>query len=87
MLFRRVVSRFVGTAPGLAASLNEQFVAGNAGELWRIAHSLKSSAAALGANRLAQHAGEIEQLAREKGLDAVQPLLSALDRETRRRSQ
>jgi two-component system sensor histidine kinase/response regulator len=81
MLFRRVVSRFVGTAPGLAASLNEQFTVGNAGELWRIAHSLKSSAAALGANRLAQHAGEIEQVAREKGLDAVQPLLSTLDRE------
>ncbi|HUE64342.1 MAG TPA: MHYT domain-containing protein [Rhizomicrobium sp.] len=81
MLFRRVVSRFAGTAPGLAASLNEQFTAGNAEEMWRIAHSLKSSAAALGANRLAQHAGEIEQLAREKGLDAVQPLLSTLDRE------
>ncbi len=81
ILFRRVVSRFVGTAPGLAASLNEQFTAGNAGELWRIAHSLKSSAAALGANRLAQHAGEIEQLAREKGLDAVEPLLAALDHE------
>ncbi len=81
ILFRRVVSRFIGTAPGLAASLNDQYTAGNAEELWRIAHSLKSSAAALGANRLAQHAGEIEQLAREKGLDAVQPLLSALDRE------
>jgi two-component system sensor histidine kinase/response regulator len=80
-LFRRVVSRFAGTAPGLAASINEQFTAGNAGELWRIAHSLKSSAATLGANRLAQHAGEIETLAREKGLDAVQPLLSTLDRE------
>jgi signal transduction histidine kinase/CheY-like chemotaxis protein len=81
ILFRRVVSRFAGTAPGLAASLNDQFVAGNGEELWRIAHSLKSSAAALGASRLAQHAGEIEQLARDRGLDAVRPLLSALDRE------
>jgi CheY-like chemotaxis protein len=81
ILFKRVVSRFFGTAPGMAASINAQFSAGNAGELWRIAHSLKSSAAALGANRLAQRAGEIEELARDKGLDAVAPLLAALERE------
>ena len=79
MLFRRVVSRFVGTAPGLAASLKTVHV-GNAGELWRIAHSLKSSAAALGANAR-RSLREIEQLARDKGFDAVQPLLCGLDPE------
>ena len=81
ILFRRVVSRFAGTAPGLAASLTEQLSAGNADQLWRIAHSLKSSAAALGANRLAERAGEIEHVAREQGLEAVQPLLAALEQE------
>jgi CheY-like chemotaxis protein len=80
-LFKRVVSRFVDTAPGLGASLNQQFAAGNAEELWRIAHSLKSSAAALGANRLAECAGEMEHIAREQGLDALQPLLAALEHE------
>jgi signal transduction histidine kinase/DNA-binding response OmpR family regulator/HPt (histidine-containing phosphotransfer) domain-containing protein len=81
ILFRRVVSRFANTAPGLADSLREQFTAGNVEDIWRIAHSLKSSASALGANRLASRAGEIEHAARETGLDAVQPLLPALDRE------
>jgi len=81
ILFRRVVSRFADTAPGLAVSLREHWTAGNAEQLWRIAHSLKSSAAALGANRLAGRAGEIEQVAREHSLDAVEPLLATLDRE------
>lgn len=80
-LFRRVVSRFAGTAPGLAASLHEKFNAGEGEELWRIAHSLKSSAAALGAQRLADRADEIERTARDHSVQAVQPLLVALDRE------
>jgi len=80
-LFRRVVSRFTGTAPDLAASLRAQFDNGNAEELWRIAHSLKSSASALGADRLARRAGEIEKCAREQGISSVQPLLAGLDRE------
>jgi HPt (histidine-containing phosphotransfer) domain-containing protein len=81
MLFRRVVSRFAGTAPGLAVSLREHWTAGDAEQLWRIAHSLKSSAAALGANRLASQAADIEHIAREQGLETLQPLLSTLDRE------
>jgi signal transduction histidine kinase/DNA-binding response OmpR family regulator/HPt (histidine-containing phosphotransfer) domain-containing protein len=80
-LFRRVVSRFAGTAPELAHALREQFDSGNAEQLWRIAHSLKSSASALGANRLAHRAGEIETSAREQGLEQVAPLLAGLDRE------
>ncbi|HWY62366.1 MAG TPA: MHYT domain-containing protein [Rhizomicrobium sp.] len=80
-LFKRVVSRFTGTAPVLATSLREHYAASDAEALWRIAHSLKSSASALGASRLAGHAGEIEQVAREHGVAAVKPLLAALDRE------
>lgn len=80
-LFHRVVSRFADTAPNLALLLREKFTAGDAEELWRIAHSLKSSASALGAHRLACRAGEIEEMAREHGLDAVLPLLTTLERE------
>jgi HPt (histidine-containing phosphotransfer) domain-containing protein len=76
-----VVSRFASSAPALAVSLREHWTKGDAEQLWRIAHSLKSSAAALGANRLASRAGEIEHIAREQGLEAVQPLLATLDRE------
>ncbi|MEO8301248.1 MAG: MHYT domain-containing protein [Rhizomicrobium sp.] len=81
MLFRRVVSRFAGTAPELVHSLKEQCDGGSAEELWRIAHSLKSSAGTLGATRLAQRAGEIENIARDQGLAAVPPLLAGLDHE------
>jgi CheY-like chemotaxis protein len=80
-LFKRVVSRFTGTAPVLAASLREHYATSDAEALWRIAHNLKSSASALGANRLAGQAGEIELVAREHGVAAVKPLLAGLDRE------
>jgi two-component system sensor histidine kinase/response regulator len=80
-LFKRLVARFANIAPDHAAALREKLEAGEAEDLWRIAHSLKSSAAALGALPLASRAGEIEQVAREQGVNAVRPLLAALDGE------
>ena len=80
-LFKRVVARFASIAPTHAAGMREKLEAGEAEDLWRIAHSLKSSAAALGAIPLANRAGEIEQVAREQGINAVRPLLTALDSE------
>jgi two-component system sensor histidine kinase/response regulator len=80
-LFKRLVARFASIAPDHAAALREKLEAGEAEDLWRIAHSLKSSAAALGALPLASRAGEIEQVAREQGVIAVRPLLAALDGE------
>ena len=80
-LFKRLVARFASIAPNHAVAMREKFEAGEAEDLWRIAHSLKSSAAALGALTLANRAGEIEQVAREQGIHAVRPLLAALDGE------
>jgi two-component system sensor histidine kinase/response regulator len=80
-LFKRLVARFASIAPDHAAALREKLEAGEAEDLWRIAHSLKSSAAALGALPLAGRAGEIERVAREQGVNAVRPLLAALDGE------
>jgi two-component system sensor histidine kinase/response regulator len=80
-LFKRLVARFASVAPDHAAAMRKKLEAGQAEDLWRIAHSLKSSAAALGALPLANRAGEIEQVAREQGACAVRPLLALLDAE------
>ncbi len=80
-LLKRVVSQFVTTAPPLAATIREKFDAGDGEALWRAAHSLKSSAAALGANQLSKHCQDIESLAREAGPQHVEGLLDMLDTE------
>jgi HPt (histidine-containing phosphotransfer) domain-containing protein len=74
-----VVSQFADTAPSLAAAIRSQCDAGDADSLWRSAHSLKSSAAALGAGRLSRRCAEIEALARESGATPVRELLDALE--------
>ncbi len=81
VLLKRVVSQFVATAPALVASIRATCVAGDGEALWRAAHSLKSSAAALGARPLAQHCGDIETLAREAGAERVTDMLDRLDSE------
>ncbi len=78
-LFERVVSQFADTAPSLAASIRSQCDAGDSEALWRSAHSLKSSAAALGAAQLSRRCAEIEHLARESGAAPVSGLLDALE--------
>jgi two-component system sensor histidine kinase/response regulator len=78
-LFERVVAQFGETAPSLAATLRAQYVSGDSEAVWRTAHSLKSSAAALGAGRLSHRCAEIEALAREAGASSVGGLLDGLD--------
>jgi two-component system, sensor histidine kinase and response regulator len=75
----RAVSRFAEIAPGLAASIRDNCQKGDGEALWRAAHSLKSSAGALGAKQLAQRCGEIESRARSSGVEAAKPLVEALD--------
>jgi HPt (histidine-containing phosphotransfer) domain-containing protein len=78
-LVERVVTQFADTAPSLAAALRSQCDADDAESVWRTAHSLKSSAAALGAARLSRRCAEIEALARDAGAAPVRGLLDALD--------
>lgn len=78
-LFDRVVSQFTVTAPQLVAAIRSSSAADDGEALWRAAHSLKSSAAALGAKRLSRRCDQIETVARERGGRAVHDLLDALD--------
>ena len=76
---RRAVVSFVDVAPSLARDMRESFETAEAEQLWRSAHSLKSSSGALGAIALARHCAQIEALARQSNLAAVRPLMGGLD--------
>ena len=78
-LFERVVAQFGETAPPLVATLHAQYRSGDNDAVWRTAHSLKSSAAALGAGRLSSRCAEIEALARGGDASSIGMLLDKLD--------
>ena len=75
----RAVACFVDVAPSLAQTMRASFESGDAEELWRAAHSLKSSSGALGVTQLAKHCAQIEALARQSNVAAVRPLMEDLD--------
>jgi CheY-like chemotaxis protein/HPt (histidine-containing phosphotransfer) domain-containing protein len=76
--FERALPRFLETAPTMAAAIRDNCANEDADGVWRAAHSLKSSAAALGAKQLARRCAEIEARARESGIDVVRPLVEFL---------
>jgi CheY-like chemotaxis protein/HPt (histidine-containing phosphotransfer) domain-containing protein len=80
-LLQRVVSQFTATAPALAADIRTKSVEGDAEAVWRAAHNLKSSAAAIGARQLSRSCATIETIARETGVGPVRELLDTLDAE------
>jgi len=75
----RAVGCFADIAPPLAATMRDTFKSGDTDALWRAAHSLKSSAGALGAKQLSQRCAEIESHARGERLEEVRPLIGILD--------
>jgi two-component system sensor histidine kinase/response regulator len=75
----RAVARFAQSAPTLAATIQETCARGDTEALWRAAHSLRSSAGALGAVRLSHRCAEIESRARNSDLGAARPLVETLD--------
>jgi PAS domain S-box-containing protein len=80
-LFQRVVTQFSTTAPELAAKIRTAVGAGDTTAVWQPAHSLKSSAAALGALRLSANCAQIERLGRELGQFPGEDELATLDAE------
>jgi CheY-like chemotaxis protein len=75
----RAFARFLETTPSIVASIRDNCEKSDADSLWRAAHSLKSSAGALGAKQLSARCAEIESRARETGADAARPLVDFLD--------
>ncbi|GGY56996.1 response regulator [Pseudoduganella albidiflava] len=81
VLLRRVLHAFIDDTPGRLASLHEAIAAGNAGSLRKVAHSLKSSSANIGAETLAQLSKDMEQLGRNDINGDAAVLLSSMERE------
>jgi two-component system, sensor histidine kinase and response regulator len=75
----RALDRFLETTPAIVASIRAHADCGDAEALWRAAHSLKSSAGALGAKQLSVRCAEIELRARDDGIEAALPLVEFLD--------
>jgi len=67
----RVVSQYLEDAPRLLYAMREAVPTGNMGELRTAAHSLKSSSANVGANRLAELCKHIEMKARQNTIDRI----------------
>jgi len=77
--FARALSSFLKSTPSRVAAIRDSCANEDAEALWRAAHSLRSSAGALGAKQLSLRCGEIEMRAREKGIEAARPLVDFLD--------
>jgi len=76
---QRLVALFKTVAPTLAATIRQAAHDGDEAALRQAAHSLKSSAGALGARRLADRCAEIETAARDAGLGTAGPLVLTLE--------
>jgi HPt (histidine-containing phosphotransfer) domain-containing protein len=77
----RAVTRFIESAPSIVTTICDSHAKGDAEALWRAAHSLKSSSAALGAKRLSLASAEIERGARTAGVAAVAGLVAGIEKE------
>ena len=75
----RAICRFTEIAPPIAATIRKTCETSDAEALWQAAHSLKSSAGALGAKQLSQLCRDIEMRARASGAEAARPLVEKLD--------
>jgi signal transduction histidine kinase/DNA-binding response OmpR family regulator/HPt (histidine-containing phosphotransfer) domain-containing protein len=73
---------FITTAPQLARTLRTATAAGDPVVVAAAAHTLKGSAANLGAIRLAAVCARIEECVRANALDELGPLLDELDEQT-----
>jgi HPt (histidine-containing phosphotransfer) domain-containing protein len=80
-LLKRIVTKFIGVAPVMAADIRATCNARDSDALWRVAHGLKSSASAVGATQVSLCCGEIEQVARQTGAATAATLLDGLDAE------
>jgi two-component system sensor histidine kinase/response regulator len=78
-LLQKVVGRLKESGPALTGAVLAAADQGDVDALWRAAHSLKSSAATLGAVRLSQRCAAIEALGHAGELEELKPLLDGLE--------
>jgi HPt (histidine-containing phosphotransfer) domain-containing protein len=79
-LLERVLNAFLTDTPAHLHTIRQAIAAGDAGQLRKSAHSLKSSAANVGADALARYSKELEQLGRNATTAGAAVLLADMDR-------
>ena len=75
---RRVVTRFLSTAPEQLAALAEALSRSDAQNVWKAAHSIKGAAANVGGARLSEAAHRMELLGKQGDLAGVGELVPGL---------
>lgn len=80
-VLERAIGVYLDTAPTALEELRRCVAAGDASAVWRIAHSLKSSSASLGAKNLAEQMNDMESRARENDLNDAKARLENLESE------
>lgn len=80
-LVHKVVTAYMGDTPRHLHALRQALGGLDAESVRRVAHSLKSSSANIGAARLATLCRELEQLGRAGSVDGAAPLLYDMERE------
>ncbi|NVM78955.1 signal transduction histidine kinase/CheY-like chemotaxis protein [Duganella sp. SG902] len=79
VLLERVLQAFLRDTPRLLQAIQQAISAGDAGQLRKAAHSLKSSSANVGADALARHSKELEQLGRNNTTAGAAALLADME--------
>ncbi len=74
-----LIDTFLDDAPSLLADLRQGLAAGDAAEVRRHAHSLKSNGAEFGATALSQRCGQLEAMAKEGRLEGAESLLTQIE--------
>ena len=85
-VLERAVGMYLENAPTVLDELRRAIAGGDASAVWRIAHSLKSSSASLGAKQLAQHIGDMEGRARQNDLVEADSRLVRIETEFQKAS-
>ena len=77
----KVLNTYIQTSPALVERMRAALAAGDATDLADAAHTLKSSSASLGAERLADLCRGLEQVGRDESLEQAPALFSRLETE------
>jgi FOG: HPt domain len=75
---REIVGIFLEDTPARIAELRDTLAAGDQVAFTRAAHSIKGSAANLGANQLRTLSSELEQQSKTAGLAGIEPQIDGL---------
>ncbi|BDT58375.1 hypothetical protein MasN3_18690 [Massilia varians] len=81
LLVQKVIAAYVGDTPRHLATLRDAVEGMDSGSVRRVAHSLKSASANIGAARLAMLCRELEQLGRADTVDGADRILTDMEHE------